>query len=408
MLETGYRSRGESSVLLNYRHGSLVLAPMSTDCLLSVVIPARDERETIGEALRALAGQRHLDGSSLDQDSYEVIVLANNCEDETAAVARAAQLLYPALRLHVIEAHFPPALAHIGVARRALMDAASARFHGVGRPGGVIVSTDADTIADPFWLAHTLRAVEAGADAVGGRIVVGPDWDASDERTRQYHLRDVGYRMLVSELVARLDPDPADPWPRHFQHFGPSLAVTAAAYELAGGLPPLESLEDVALYHALRRVDARIRHDPAVRVRTSPRSSERTAFGFSAQLRDWSHMGAVNMLQQVPQPGALEAQARATRDLRELWKRVRLGCLPDRDSVGSVAERLAIDPAGLGLLLSRPVTYGCLLEQVEELQQADGVWARRWPEIDIQRATAGLRERLGELRSAACSSISSR
>jgi hypothetical protein len=98
----------------------------------------------------------------------------------------------------------------------------------------------------------------------------------------------------VAELEARLAPDPYDPWPRHFQHFGPSIAVTVATYRRSGGMPPLPSLEDVAFYNALRRIGARIRHSPTVRVVTSARPTGRTGFGFAVQLGIWSDMGARN------------------------------------------------------------------------------------------------------------------
>ena len=65
---------------------------------------------------------------------------------------------------------------------------------------------------------------------------------------------DVGYRLLRSQLESLLDPDPADPWPRHYQMFGASLALTAEIYERVGGLPVLPSLEDVALYRTLKGV----------------------------------------------------------------------------------------------------------------------------------------------------------
>ena len=112
-----------------------------------------------------------------------------------------------------------------------------------------------------------------------------------DLYARAFHLPDVTYRYLVAEVEARLAPDPFDPWPRHFQHFGPSMAVTADAYRRVGGIPPLPSLEDVAFYDALRGIGARIRHSPAVRVTTSARPDGRTGFGFAVQLRRWSEMG---------------------------------------------------------------------------------------------------------------------
>jgi hypothetical protein len=262
-------------------------APRSA-CRVSVVIPVRDEESSLPTTLAALAQQIDGDGSPLDQDHYEVILLVNNSVDGSARVAREFARQNPALVLHVIELDLPDEDAHVGRARRMLMDAVAERLPA----SGVIATTDADTVVAPDWLAMTLAEVACGADAVAGRILVDPAGFAEHGRyARMYHLRDVTYRYLVAELEARLAPDPFDPWPRHFQHFGPSLAVTVAAYRRAGGIPPLPSLEDVALYDALRRVGARIRHSPKVRVVTSARSEGRTGFGFAVQLRQWAEMG---------------------------------------------------------------------------------------------------------------------
>ena len=73
-------------------YGPLVAAPVSRACEAIVIIPARDEREALPAALSALAGQLDLCGRPLDRCRFEVIVLANNCVDDTAAVARAREL----------------------------------------------------------------------------------------------------------------------------------------------------------------------------------------------------------------------------------------------------------------------------------------------------------------------------
>ena len=271
---------------------ALVHVPPRRACELSVVIPVRDEEASLPRTLAALARQRDTDGSPLSPDCYEIILLINNSVDASAAVARAFARAHPTLALHVIEVHLPDDEAHVGRARRMLMDAAAARLASLGRQRGVIATTDADTIVAPDWVAMTLGEVGAGADAVAGRILVDPSGFAlHDRHARAFHLRDVTYRYLVTELEARLDPDPFDSWPRHFQHFGASMAVTVDAYRRAGGIPPLPFLEDVALYDALRRIAARIRHSPAVRVETSARPEGRTGFGFAVQLRQWSDMG---------------------------------------------------------------------------------------------------------------------
>ncbi|MDQ3549375.1 MAG: glycosyltransferase, partial [Chloroflexota bacterium] len=293
------RYDGVFSVMISIVHSgavcpaqALLRAPLRPACELSVVIPVRDEEASLPGTLAALARQRDTDGSPLAPDRYEIILLINNATDGSAVVARAFAMTHPELALHVVEVELPVDEAHVGRARRMLMDAAAARLLSLGRERGVIATTDADTIVAPDWIAMTLAEVADGADAVAGRILVDPaGFDLHERHARAFHLRDVTYRYLVTELEARLDPDPSDPWPRHFQHFGASIAVTVDAYRRSGGIPPLPFLEDVALYDALRRIGARIRHSPAVRVVTSARPVGRTGFGFAVQLQQWSGMG---------------------------------------------------------------------------------------------------------------------
>jgi len=236
-----------------------------------IVIPVRDEAARLNFTLDALAAQVDLAGWPVNQSRWETILLANNCTDESAAMARAWAAQHPAVTLHVVERVLPPELAHVGWARRLLMDEAEHRLTGLGRERGVIASTDGDTRAAPTWFATTLAEVQRGADAVGGRILAdrGIDDDPSPAPGRRYHLHDTAYQLLAAAWEDAIDPDPADPWPRHHQLFGASLAVTAAAYLRAGRLPPEPALEDMAFGRALRRVDARVRHSPLVQVPNS-------------------------------------------------------------------------------------------------------------------------------------------
>ena len=82
-------------------------------------------------------------------------------------------------------------------------------------------------------------------------------------------------------------PIRADPWPRHHQHFGASLAITVAAYRHVGGMPAEPFLEDEALYRRLRQHDLNVRHSDRVSVVTSSRRRGRVAVGLSWQLREW-------------------------------------------------------------------------------------------------------------------------
>ena len=118
-----------------------------------------------------------------------------------------------------LERMLAPEDAHVGTARRWLMDTAWRRLEGVA--GGVILSTDADTLVAPDWVARNLAALDAGADAVGGAIGLrAGEIEAMEAGARRAYVRDRRYQALVARLEDKLDPQPGDPWPRHLEHFG--------------------------------------------------------------------------------------------------------------------------------------------------------------------------------------------
>jgi hypothetical protein len=268
------------------------LPPPRPGTRVTVVIPAHDEAAYIGRALGALAAQTDTAGKPLDPDLYDVLVYANNCDDDTAGVVRRFARERPACAIAVAEEHLPPNVAHIGTARRAAMNAASARLTAAGISGGILAATDADTVVAPTWIAWTLREMER-ADVVTGRILVEPrDWAALPAAVRAMLSEENAYQFACAQLASILVPDPADPWPRHWQRSGPSFAVRVDAYERAGGVPPVRALEDVALYEALERTGARIRHSLRVRVATSGRFHARAPGGFADRINAWNELCA--------------------------------------------------------------------------------------------------------------------
>ena len=318
-------------------------SPPAASVRLSVVIPARDEAALLPRALAALAAQTDPGGAPLDPALYEILVLANNCRDGTAAVARRFARNQPRLAVHVAERVLPDDQANVGTARRLLMDEACCRLPR-GRPAVVVASTDADTVVAHDWACRTLSEIAAGADAVGGRILVRGHQNAG---ARCYHLRDVIYHRLVAKMESLLDPDPADPWPRHHQFFGGSLAVTAAAYCAAGGLPVVPCLEDVALRRALLRIDARLRHSPRVRVTTSARRHGRAALGLASQLHEWADMAHGEAPHMVQAPAALAVRFRSRARLRRLWQENRAGRAPTHGEVVPLARALCVPASPL-------------------------------------------------------------
>ncbi len=128
----------------------MTLSPPEPALRACVVVPARNEEDLIASCLLALATQR-----GVEPEAYEVLLVLDDCTDQTEALARETALECPGLRLHFLEG---PAEGS-GAARRVGMDGARDRLMRVGRPDGLIACTDADTVVAKDWISAQLRAV---------------------------------------------------------------------------------------------------------------------------------------------------------------------------------------------------------------------------------------------------------
>ena len=354
---------------------------------VSVIVPVRNEAHHLIDTLDALRNQSDADGMALDPAIFEVLLLANNCTDHSYKVARQYQQRYPAFALHIEQIQLPVAKANIGTVRRLLMDAAHYRLTSTATGCGIIASTDGDTVVDTQWLYYIMLEMAKGNDAVGGRILTRPD----RSQVRLFHLRDVMYRTLVAKAEAILDPNPHDPWPRHFQHFGASIAVTCQMYEQAGRLPEKPFLEDEAFYRALLRTDAKIRQSPQVKVFTSTRQQGRVAVGFSEQLRYWSKLNQLSKCQLAEPAEAVILRLRNRQALRVCWQmRDQAG---RADVLTEIAQALMIDANWLWQEVQKSQYFGQLWEKVEQ-KLATGRWTGQWQPVSIITAIQALREYL--------------
>ena len=372
----------------------LVSAPLSPPCELCVTIPVHNEEADIAATLRALAAQVALDGTPLDPARYEVIVLANNCTDRTGEIVRKFAAAHGQLRLHLIEIVLPPPHAHVGAARRLVMDEACRRLDGQGRRRGVIATTDGDTRVRPNWVAANLAEIASGADAVGGRILAGPEQIAAlAPGARLYYRLDHTYHTLRAAYETLLNPGPGNPWPRHHHCFGASLAVTAETYRQAGGLPVIRCLEDMAFTDALERLDARVRQSTGVNVLTSLRVSGRVDVGLSDTLSKWTRAAAAGEPLMLPSPDAIAWEACNRRFLREHW--------PEGYSVDlgrRAAERLAVDADWLAEHWRRARSAGELCQMVCWHHRGTGTGPHSLPTMDVQAAIRELRRRVAPQR----------
>lgn len=347
----------------HFLFGTLALPPLDPACRLSVTIPAKDEEDFITATLAALRAQTDSKGTPLDPATYEVIVLANNCTDGTVQRVQAFQNLHPRFRLHVCERTLPPEIACVGTARRLMLDSALVRYLAAGRANGVLCTTDADTRVHPQWVFRTLESVANGAQAVGGRILVPIGDRTTNVQYRRNHLQDVAYRYLQVCLESMIDPNPADPWPRHFQHFGPSTAATVAAYLRSGGLPPLRCLEDVGFARALARVDISVTHNPLVRVYTSCRISDRVdGTAFSHQLDEWATMEAKREQRRVISAANCQRLYKWKVALRRAYAE---GCPPRSRHLDELAAALGCSFATLRKRLRHSPTFGALFVEID-------------------------------------------
>lgn len=323
-----------------------------------VAIPVKDEVERIPLCLEALALQVDVDFAEI-----AVVLLLNNCTDGTAEAVREIAPLLP-FRLEMHRVDLAPAYANAGWARKLAMDAAER----LAAPDGLILTTDADTLAHEEWIAANRREIEGGHDAVAGYVMADPmELMLLPPAILERGSLEWEYQQLAGELDARVDPEPHDPWPRHNQNCGASAAVTAAAYRAIGGLPPRPVGEDRALFEMVRRMDGRIRHSLEVQVTTSARTDGRASGGLADEIRlrtDPSH----------PCDDALEVAISTFR--RALW-RSQLRALWRAGQMDSHAEawakRLRIPLENVRAALGRHPYFGAFWAELES-QSPRLVW----------------------------------
>lgn len=313
------------------------------DFVLPVVaVPARNEEALLPRLVAALARQTAI--PRLGRPLPVVLVL-NNIEDGSRRVVRAAARQATNLDVTVVDVEFPPERAHVGSARRLALDIAARRA-----PHGVVMTTDADAVPADDWVEENLRAIRAGAHLVGGRIIGDPE---EERRLGQGFLHraraHARYQALCDELAALLDPIAHDPWPRHHDHTGASIAVRSDVYRAVGGMDPLPFREDLAFVAKARAAGLRLRHAPEVAVTVSARTIGRARGGMADCLRNWIREETEGVPLLVECPGEVESRLRLRRAIRDLDTEPLLACelierfaADDPDARGTVAAASAI------------------------------------------------------------------
>jgi len=351
---------------------------MNAELETVVAIPVRNEASRIQACLDALAGQTRPAGS--------VVLLLNNCTDASLEICRRADL--HTAPLHIVECHLNDAEASAGEARRLVIDHALALC---GR--GVILTTDADAVVPASWVADNLAGIEAGVDCVCGMAVIAPEDDCAGRPRLEFD--DMRERFLLNaqdEIATMADPDPYDPWPRHQQHSGASIAVRAEMLLRAGGAPRVAAGEDRVLVANLALIDARIRHDPAIQVSVSGRQHGRAAGGMAETIM--RRLRRADWLTDETLEPTIDAYRRvlARRSLRAVLR-------GDQDEAALAAD-LCVDPQTLAEILTSRY-FGIAWARLQRISPV--LQRRRVAFADLARETRQALALRDELRGAVTS-----
>jgi hypothetical protein len=346
-----------------------------------VAIPVHNEAAHIEHCLLALARQTCA-------RPFETVALLNNCTDETARIVRRVAPAMP-YKLHVRECWIDPSMINAGVARRlATQHAAS-----IAKRDGIILTTDADSRVASNWIAANIAEIDAGSDAVAGMAQL----DDQDAASLPGHLlideeKSEAFGTLLDEIDWLLDPDAADPWPRHTQHSGASIAVRAGWLARAGGIPAVPLGEDRQLFAQLRRVDARIRHSRNVVVTVSGRIVGRAKGGMADTIARRMREGD-KWLDDCLEPAADRVRRATLRAfMRRAWPRN-----PHGDSAAALAKALRLPPA----IVSRAFEAATFGRAWGDLERASLVLRRRTVLAkDLERETIAARAIVDDLQAA--------
>jgi hypothetical protein len=235
---------------------------MTAPCPIAVAVPLRDEADGVAALVASLAAQA-------DVPPFTLCLLFDNCTDDSEAVARAAAAR-AGLRLVAarMDDGAPPSA---GRARATAMSLALPHA-----AGGLLLTTDADSVPAPGWVAATVEGL-ARAELVFGRVRrAGPPAPLQDRVERYYD--------GLHSLRRRLDPVLWEDALTHHASGAASLGIRADSYRALGGFPALGSGEDAALADAAARAGLRVRRDARAEVVTSARRHGRAAGGMAAGL----------------------------------------------------------------------------------------------------------------------------
>jgi hypothetical protein len=252
----------------------------SKDLSFVVAIPACNEPD-IGKTLSSLYNGKRPDGA------VEIIILINAAESATADVlwqnsltekevlAYARTHQEKGFRLLVSHVQgLPDRDAGAGMARKTAMDMALSRFNHLNRPGGIILSLDADTICEGNYLIEVERHFRNYPDTKACNIRYehplegGPFPESVYNGIIQYELH-LRYYIQALRFAGH---------PHAYHTVGSAFAVRADIYAAQGGMNKRKAGEDFYFLQKIIPLGGFYEIN-STRVMPSPRPSDRVGFG---------------------------------------------------------------------------------------------------------------------------------
>lgn len=272
--------------------------PGALEAPVAVCVPVRDEARRLPALVAALAAQT-------DAGDFRLCLVFDGDEPLLRTrVSHEARVKGLALACRSIARGRTP---NAGRARRAALALGLEAV--AGRSDALLLTTDADSVPAPDWIA-TSQAALAEADVVAGYV-------RRDNRP-PLPIRDrlEAYLERLYDLERELDPIAYEPPRSHPGIGGASLGFRSDVYRALGGFSERPYEEDLEIVDAARRAGYRLRRDRAVRVTTSSRLFGRARCGLADDLRG---QRAANELPRVEHPVDAVARYRCSAAARRAF-----------------------------------------------------------------------------------------
>ena len=223
----------------------------------------------------------------------EVIILINHSENSSDSLKSKSERIYNEVSLWIRRAEerkirflvsqpveLPSKWAGAGLARKKGMDEAVVRFNYIGKPDGLLVSLDADTLVKENYLVEIEKYFQKNPGHIGATISFRHQLQGLNERHR------IGILLYEKYLKYYKDAVAFTGYPFSIFTIGSAFVVTAGAYVKRGGMNRRKAGEDFYFLQNLTQ-QGRVGEINSTTVYPSARLSERVPFGTGPIMKRW-------------------------------------------------------------------------------------------------------------------------